>query len=53
MRTIECPKCGKDIGETFQEAEPDVGLMNGGWYCGECDIAVSQEDDDDIEDYER
>ena len=50
---IECPKCGIDISDTYQGAEPDVGIMSGGWYCDACDLAVGDEDgpephDDDV-----
>src|SRR4051812_2264486 len=44
--TKHCPKCDADISETYQPAEPDVGIMSGGWYCDPCDLAVE-------EDYER
>lgn len=44
MRTRECPKCGQDISESHQEYDPDVGMMNAGWYCEACDVSV--EDDD-------
>lgn len=51
---MNCPKCDADITETWQGAEPDVGIMTGGWYCDECDLAVSEHDhplepmDDDV-----
>jgi hypothetical protein len=53
MRTVECPKCGEDISDSYQPAEPDVGIMMGGWYCDKCDLAVGDEDgpephDDDV-----
>lgn len=51
MRSCECPKCGEDISDSYQGAEPDVGIMSGGWYCDACDMAVASEDDDYI-DYE-
>ena len=44
MRTVECPKCGIDISDTYQDAEPDVGIMMGGWYCDACDLTVGEED---------
>lgn len=50
MRIVECPKCGTDISDTFQEAEPDVGIMNGGWFCDACGVVVEQESDDDDSD---
>lgn len=45
-RLRNCPKCEADISGTYQEAEPDVGIMCGGWYCETCDIIVEEEDDD-------
>lgn len=52
-RTIECPKCGTDISDSYQGAEPDVGIMMGGWYCDACNLGVDDEDgpepyDDDV-----
>lgn len=52
MRTKECPKCGQDISETYQDYDPSVGIMSSGWYCDICDEAVDEEDDDSY-DYER
>lgn len=54
MRTFECPKCGVDISDTYQETEPDVGIMIGGWVCDSCDEAFGDEDglehhDDDVQ----
>lgn len=40
----ECPKCKADISDTYQGAEPDVGIMGGGWYCDACNLAVNDED---------
>ncbi len=45
-RQCECPNCGEDISDSYQGYDPSVGIMAGGWYCDECDIAVSEEDDD-------
>ena len=49
MRTCECPKCGEDISESYQEYDPDVGIMSGGWWCETCDIAVPDEDEPDYD----
>lgn len=43
--SCECPKCGADISETYQGAEPDVGIMSSGWYCDVCNIYVDDDDD--------
>lgn len=53
-RTFECPKCGIDISDSFQEAEPDVGIMAAGWFCDECNEGFTDEDgpehhDDDVQ----
>lgn len=52
-RLKECPKCGQDIGDSYQSDEPDVGI-SAGWYCDACDLAIGDEDgpelhDDDVE----
>lgn len=51
-RTYECPKCGEDISDTYQSAEPDVGI-GAGWFCDACNEGYGDEDgpdsfDDDI-----
>lgn len=46
-RICECPKCGKDITDTYEDFDPDVGIMSAGWYCEVCEIAVTDEWDDD------
>lgn len=48
-KSCECPKCREDISESYQEYDPDVGIMSGGWYCDKCDIAVPQEDEPDYD----
>ncbi len=49
---MNCPKCDIDISDTYQGAEPDVGIMSGGWYCDACDLAVADDEreyfDDDV-----
>lgn len=49
MRTVECPKCGADISDSYQPAEPDVGI-GAGWYCDACDFGVGDEDEPEIHD---
>jgi hypothetical protein len=39
----ECPKCGADISDTYQEDDPDVGIVSAGWYCEACDLTVYDE----------
>lgn len=51
-RTVECQKCGADISDTYQEYDPSVGIMSGGWFCDACDIAVPDDEPDEPEDYE-
>jgi len=46
-RSAECPKCGADISDTYQEPDPDTGIMCGGWYCDKCEIAVADDDEPD------
>lgn len=45
-RIVECPKCGQDISDTHQGAEPDVGIMGGGWFCDACNETVEDDGDD-------
>jgi hypothetical protein len=40
----ECPKCGADISDSYQEDEPDVGIT-GGWFCEVCNLAVGDNGD--------
>ena len=42
---MNCPKC--DCEMTREEAEPDVGIMVGGWFCESCDVFVPEWDVDD------
>jgi hypothetical protein len=46
MRIVECPKCGADISETYQSAEPDVGIIGSGWFCDACEEFVEDDGDD-------
>ena len=39
---MHCPKCDAEL--EFGGAEPDVEIMCGGWYYGDCDIFVSEHD---------
>jgi hypothetical protein len=40
---MHCPKCDADISDTYQPAEPDVGINGDGWYCDACDLFVEKE----------
>lgn len=51
-RTFECPKCRTDISDSYQGAEPDVGI-SAGWFCDTCNEGYADEDgpephDDDV-----
>ncbi len=48
-RTFECPKCGEDIGDSYQGAEPDVGV-SAGYYCDACNEGFA--DDGEYEGHE-
>ena len=46
-----CPKCNADVSDSYQGAEPDVGIMSGGYYCDACDLPIDDEhepQDDDV-----
>lgn len=43
MRLIQCPVCDEDITESYQEYDPDVGIMSSWWYCDKCDEFVGDE----------
>lgn len=50
MRTKECPKCSRDISDSYESYDPSVGIMSGSWYCDACDLAVI--DDEEPDDYD-
>lgn len=50
-RNCTCPKCGEDITESYQDYDPDVGIMAASWYCDKCDEVVVDEGDDYYDDY--
>lgn len=45
-KRMNCPKCDADISDSYEGAEPDVGIMSGGWFCDACDLIVSESDYD-------
>ena len=53
-RLKNCPLCEEDVSETWQAAEPDVGIMSSGWYCDACDLIIEgdEQDDDGEGDYD-
>jgi len=52
MRICECPKCGKDISDTYEGYDPDVGIMGDSWYCSVCDYVVEDDGEPyDADDY--
>ena len=42
MATLNCPQCDADISDTYQEADPSVGIMSGGWFCDPCNLSVGE-----------
>ena len=51
---MHCPKCDADVSDSYQAAEPDVGIMSSGYYCDACDLAIDSDDgdrchDDDVQ----
>lgn len=50
MRTIECPKCGTDISDSYQNDDPSVGIV-GGWYCDKCDLGIADDEVGSEDDY--
>ena len=36
-----CPKCQADISDTYEGADPDVGI-SAGYYCDTCDLGVAE-----------
>lgn len=39
---VDCPKCKADISDTYEGADPSVGIMCGGYYCDSCDLGVGE-----------
>jgi hypothetical protein len=51
-RSYECPKCGTDIGDSYEGDDPSVGI-SAGYYCDACDLAIAdggyEAHDDDVQ----
>jgi hypothetical protein len=48
MTIHECPECGEPM--EFQEAEPEVGIPCGYWFCYGCTHTLAEESyDEDLE----
>jgi hypothetical protein len=45
-RQMQCPKCDADISDSYEEDDPDTGIV-GGWYCEACDLPIGLDDIDD------
>ncbi len=45
VREKFCPQCGEDISDSYEAAEPDVGIMAAGWYCDPCQYIVCETDE--------
>lgn len=39
---VHCPKCDAEIGDTYEGADPSVGIMCGSYYCDACDLGVGE-----------
>lgn len=38
-----CPKCDVDISESYEQDDPDTGIV-AGWFCEACDLPVRDDD---------
>lgn len=38
---MHCPKCDADISDSFERADPSIGI-DAGWYCDACDHAIAE-----------
>lgn len=41
MREARCPKCGAEIGDTYEAADWSVGI-SAGYYCDACALGVAE-----------
>jgi hypothetical protein len=42
-----CPKCDADIAESYEPADPSVGIEFSTWHCEECDLVIEDESEDE------
>lgn len=49
MKLFNCPKCGEDITDSYDDADFDVGIMSAGWFCDKCDEFYVDDHQDDLE----
>ena len=40
-KVTHCPKCDADISDTYEGADPSVGI-SAGYYCGACDLGFAE-----------
>lgn len=45
-----CPKCDANISDSYQPAEPDVGIPTTSWHCDICNLTI-YDDSDGSDDY--
>lgn len=38
--TSHCPKCEADVSDSYEGADPSVGIFAAGWYCDTCDLFI-------------
>jgi hypothetical protein len=41
---MNCPKCDADVSETYEGADPSVGIMSAGYFCEACDLGIAADD---------
>ena len=47
--SCECPKCGADISDSYEQYDPSVGIMASSWFCAECDEVIVDDGSDDYD----
>lgn len=41
-RSKDCPKCGQDITDSYEQDDYDSGIV-GGWYCDQCNEGFTKD----------